>query len=111
MAPFSVTIEALARLRRTIEEQPILSPLVGVSWWNRGADLIRTPEGEATWVYEKPRWMVAVLDLDDIGGWPGTHVELHGLRFALRGKPEAPNLDGCVLDVEDGEFVVREDPF
>ena len=109
MATFHVTPEALAHIRSEIEKWSIQAPLIGVSWQQQQADLVRTPEGGTEWKYEQPRWVAAVLDLEDVGAWPGTPIEMHGLRFSLRGKPESPMLDGYVLDVQRGELYVRED--
>ena len=109
MATFRVTPEALAHIRSEIEKYSMQAPFIGVSWQRQQADLLRTSEGETAWKYEQPRWVAGVLDLEDVGAWPGTLVEKHVLRFSLRGKPESPTLDGCLLDVQRGELYVRED--
>ena len=108
MAAFHVTPQALGHIRRLIEEDAIESPLVGVRWSEGSADVVRTPGGEVAWTREEPEWLATVLDLAEVGVWPGSPIQLHGLNFSLRGRPERRDMEGCVLDVEGGKLVVHE---
>src|SRR5829696_7376775 len=101
MAVLTVTPEAIAVIRRTIEREKIQKPLVAVAWAKAQADLSRDAQGQAVWVREPSGWLASVLDLVDIeeagDDWPSPVFEMHGYKFSLSETAVPPQFGGCTL--------------
>jgi hypothetical protein len=112
MARFTVTPEALALIQECVEAEEVKAPVVAVAWSKGAADLRRDAAGSAVWERESPGWKTSVLDLEELAeagvAWSSPVIELHGYKFSLLGKPEAPQLWGCTLAAEGGKLVVLE---
>jgi hypothetical protein len=112
MAALTVTPEALACIRQTIEREAIQKPLVAIAWSEGQADLSRDASGNPVWVREPAGWLATVLDLAEIeeagGAWPSSVVELHGYKFSLSEMATPPQFAGCTLAYEEGKLVVHE---
>lgn len=109
MTTFCVTPSALAHIRNVIEAEEMAHPVVCIAWMTSQADLVRDDQGQAVWTHSEPEWVAAVLELEDISAWPGNAVELHGLKFSLRGKAESPGMQGCMLTCESDRLAVHEE--
>lgn len=112
MASLIVTPEALAWIARRIVDEAIERPLISVAWAKGQADVRRDSSGAARWSVGPDEWLATIMDLAELERagveWPGSVVEMHGYKFSLLGKPQAPHLEGCALEVRDGKLVVNE---